>query len=54
VDPADYEALASELKENDGYVSLDTRFRLAKKAFDHVAHYDNAIAAYLNERARLA
>jgi phosphoribosylaminoimidazolecarboxamide formyltransferase/IMP cyclohydrolase len=54
VDPADYEALASELKENDGYVSLDTRFRLAKKAFDHVARYDNAIAAYLNERARLA
>lgn len=54
VDPADYDGLASELDENDGCVSLNTRFRLAKKAFDHVAHYDNAISNYLNERGRLA
>ncbi len=49
VDPADYEALASELDANDGALSQETRNRLARKAFDHVAHYDNAIADYLKE-----
>lgn len=47
VDPADYESVAGELTENDGCLSLATRFELAVKAFRHVAHYDVAIADFL-------
>jgi phosphoribosylaminoimidazolecarboxamide formyltransferase/IMP cyclohydrolase len=43
-DPADYEAILSELRDNDGTISFATRFRLMKKAFRHTATYDKAIA----------
>ncbi len=47
VDPADYAAIASELEANEGATSLALRFRLARKAFEHTAAYDRAIADYL-------
>ncbi len=45
VDPADYDALLEALR-NDG-ATLEWRRALAVKAFQHVATYDTAIAAYL-------
>lgn len=45
-DPADYGMLLGELRAQGGTLGLDTRFRLMKKAFDHTAQYDTAIAAY--------
>lgn len=47
VDPADYPMILSEMKEGGGSTSLDLRFRLAQKAFEHTALYDRAIADYL-------
>ncbi|MFT3916879.1 MAG: bifunctional phosphoribosylaminoimidazolecarboxamide formyltransferase/IMP cyclohydrolase [Anaeromyxobacteraceae bacterium] len=49
VDPADYDAVASEL-EATGALSRETRFRLMKKAFAHTAAYDAAIAEWLTSR----
>jgi phosphoribosylaminoimidazolecarboxamide formyltransferase / IMP cyclohydrolase len=47
-DPADYTAILAELRKNDGTLSLDTRFALARKAFGLSARYDAAIAGYLS------
>ncbi len=44
-DTADYEKIASELKES-GQISLKTKEYLAAKAFMHTAHYDALIAEY--------
>jgi phosphoribosylaminoimidazolecarboxamide formyltransferase / IMP cyclohydrolase len=46
-DPADYRALIDEMKTANGAISLETRFRLARKAFSHTAAYDGAISNYL-------
>jgi len=46
VDPADYTLVEEEMKK-DGDVSLETRKRLAVKAFCHTADYDTAISGYL-------
>src|ERR1700691_4908772 len=46
-DPADYPALIKELDDNDGFVSAETRWRLARKAFARVTAYDCAISNYL-------
>ena len=48
-DSADYESVLAEMTENEGCLSLATRFRLARKAFEHVAEYDAAISNYLGE-----
>ena len=48
VDTDDYAPLAAELAQNAGHLSLETRFRLAIKAFERVAEYDAAIANYLS------
>ncbi len=48
VDPGDYNAVLAEL-DREGGPSLEFRFRLARKAFDHTAAYDTAIAATLEE-----
>jgi phosphoribosylaminoimidazolecarboxamide formyltransferase/IMP cyclohydrolase len=45
-DPGDYAALASELRNNQGTLGLETRFHLMRKAFAHTAAYDQAIARY--------
>ena len=50
VDPADYEALLSELRESDGRLSLQTRQRLTAKAFACTARYDAAIATWFAQR----
>ncbi len=42
-----YESILKELKERDGCVSEDTCFELAKEVFQHTAHYDSTISAYL-------
>lgn len=48
VDRADYDAVAEEIQQSGGMISHETRFRLAVKAFEHVARYDAAIANYLS------
>ncbi len=49
VDVSDYEVVLEELAGNHRQLSDRTRFRLAVKAFQHVAHYDAAIADYLTD-----
>jgi phosphoribosylaminoimidazolecarboxamide formyltransferase / IMP cyclohydrolase len=51
VDPADYPAIIRELDENDGFISAETRWRLARKAFARVTAYDCAISNYLGSYA---
>ncbi len=46
-DPNQYADIISELNNNDGCISGERRFELAKAAFTHTAHYDNAISNYL-------
>jgi len=46
-DPADYPALIAEMQSANGAISVETRFRLARKAFSHTAAYDGAISNYL-------
>jgi phosphoribosylaminoimidazolecarboxamide formyltransferase/IMP cyclohydrolase len=38
------------LKANKGTLSLECRFRLAQKAFEHTAAYDRTIADYLGAK----
>ena len=49
VDPADYTRVLEELKAKGG-VTLETRKRLAVKAFSLTARYDSAISAYLAQQ----
>lgn len=48
VDPADYDKVLGELKE-EGEVSLDTKFYLMQKVFAHTSNYDTMIANYLKK-----
>lgn len=50
VDPADYHKVVVELQQAS-QVTLETRFYLAAKVFNHTAHYDSLIASYLGNRA---
>jgi len=50
VDPEDYNKIGEELKENDGYLSRATLFRLAVKAFQHTCEYDSVIFNYLKNK----
>jgi phosphoribosylaminoimidazolecarboxamide formyltransferase / IMP cyclohydrolase len=47
VDPADYAAVVEELRVHEGSTTLDTRSRLAAKAFAHTAAYDAMVSRYL-------
>ncbi|MBV1878646.1 MAG: bifunctional phosphoribosylaminoimidazolecarboxamide formyltransferase/IMP cyclohydrolase [Pseudomonadales bacterium] len=47
VDVQDYSMVIDELAANNGSLSHKTRFKLAVKAFAHVARYDAAISNYL-------
>jgi phosphoribosylaminoimidazolecarboxamide formyltransferase/IMP cyclohydrolase len=49
VDPADYATVLAEM-DASGSTSIDTRSRLAAKAFAHTAQYDTLIASYLQQR----
>ena len=50
VDPSDYGTILSEMKANNGSISLDLRYRLAQKAFDYTAIYDRTIADFLGSK----
>ncbi len=50
VDPSDYPMIISEMASNNGMTSLELRYSLAKKAFEHTAVYDRTIADFLNSR----
>lgn len=50
VNSSRYGELLTELKENNGFLCLQTRFDLAVAAFEHTAAYDGAIANYLGSR----
>ena len=47
-DPMDYEKVLEEIKA-EGNTSMETRYNLALKVFQHTAHYDTLIADYLNK-----
>lgn len=47
VDPSDYTRVLTDMKTNQGMTSLDLRFHLARKAFEHTAIYDRTIADFL-------
>ncbi len=47
VDYNDYSLILAELAK-DKSISINTRFRLARKAFTHTAQYDSAISNYLS------
>jgi phosphoribosylaminoimidazolecarboxamide formyltransferase/IMP cyclohydrolase len=52
VDPADYEVVLKELKENKE-VSADTKFYLSSKVFEHTAAYDTLIANYMRKERKV-
>jgi len=47
-DPADYQPVLKEMAATAGALGAETRFRLAQKAFSHIAQYDGAISNYLS------
>ena len=46
VKSSDYQTIVAELDANEGSLTLETRFDLAIKAFEHTAAYDSMIANY--------
>lgn len=48
-DPNDYEIVLKELDEQ-GKVSVDTKFYLMQKVFEHTANYDAMICKYIKEQ----
>jgi phosphoribosylaminoimidazolecarboxamide formyltransferase / IMP cyclohydrolase len=50
VDPDDYGQVLAQLRESGGRLSLDTRTRLATKAFALTARYDAAISTWFSRR----
>ncbi|RMF94233.1 MAG: bifunctional phosphoribosylaminoimidazolecarboxamide formyltransferase/IMP cyclohydrolase PurH [Candidatus Schekmanbacteria bacterium] len=54
VNPADYESVLEELKQNNGELSERTCFDLAAKAFSHTARYDCVISNYFNPQKSTA
>ncbi len=55
-DSSEYGSVVEEMRAHDGTLGLETRFRLMRKAFQHTAEYDAAIAAFFagasSERVR--
>ncbi len=51
VDPGDYERILNELAVRQGSTSLNLRYELACKAFNHTAEYDRTIADYLAKQS---
>ena len=46
--PKDYKSFIDEMNKNQGSISLDLSFSLAKKAFEKTSAYDSAINNYLS------
>jgi phosphoribosylaminoimidazolecarboxamide formyltransferase/IMP cyclohydrolase len=53
VDPSDYTLIADEMDAEGGEVSLATRLRLARRAFEMTAQYDAAISDFLESSVEL-
>ena len=51
VDPLSYPAILQKIEASSGSLSLEDRFELAQKAFEHTALYDKNIAQYLGARS---
>ncbi len=51
VDPASYPDILTRLKSQNGALSLEDRFELSRKAFEHTAVYDRTIADFLAQRS---
>lgn len=51
VDPSDYETVVSELTTGGSQTTLETRRRLAAKAFARTASYDAAISQWFNSQS---
>src|SRR6266446_3512822 len=49
VDPADYDPVLENMRDNKGETTLKLRERLAIKAFVRTADYDRAISSFLNK-----
>jgi len=49
VNASDYQDILAEMQANAGATSLDTRFNLAIKAYEHTAAYDGAIANHFGK-----
>ncbi|KAI6175366.1 AICAR transformylase/inosine monophosphate cyclohydrolase [Aphelenchoides bicaudatus] len=49
-DPKDYPKLIEELNENKGQTTAQTRQKLALKAFEHTASYDESIGGYMRHQ----
>ena len=47
VNPDLYGVVLEEMREHQGAISIQMRFNLACRAFQHTAHYDSVIASYL-------
>jgi len=53
VDPSDYDEVAAEMDSGGGQVSLASRFRLARRAFEATSQYDAAISDFLESAVAL-
>ncbi|WP_343128217.1 bifunctional phosphoribosylaminoimidazolecarboxamide formyltransferase/IMP cyclohydrolase [Buchnera aphidicola (Takecallis taiwana)] len=53
VDILDYQIFLNEI-QNTGIISIETRLRLAKKAFEYTAHYDQLILQYLQNKINIS
>ncbi|MEP5568810.1 MAG: bifunctional phosphoribosylaminoimidazolecarboxamide formyltransferase/IMP cyclohydrolase [Halioglobus sp.] len=49
VNASDYTTVLAEMQANDGATSMETRFDLAIKAYEHTAAYDGAIANHFGK-----
>ena len=45
-----YQGVLDEMEKNNGCLSLETRFELAKAVFELTAHYDKMISEYLEKQ----
>ena len=50
IEPSDYQKILSELKENNGSLSLKTKKELAAKVFAFTAEYDSIISNYFMQK----
>ncbi len=51
VNSNDYEKVIEEMDNHQNSLTLDTRFDLAIKAFEHTAAYDSMIANYFGQKS---
>lgn len=52
VNNSDFTAILAEMDQNRNSLTLETRFDLAIKAFEHTAQYDSMIANYFGQMVK--